>query len=44
MNREEGWELLCEYTQTEALRRHAVSVETVMRAEARQHGGDEKSS
>ncbi len=41
MNREEGWELLCEYTQTEALRRHAVSVETVMRAEARQHGGDE---
>ena len=41
MNREEGWELLCEYTQTEALRRHAVSVETVMQAEARQHGGDE---
>ncbi len=42
MNREDAWNLLCEYTQTDALRRHAVSVETVMRAEARQHGGDEE--
>ncbi len=42
MKREEAWELLCEYTQTDALRRHAISVETVMRAEARQRGGDEE--
>ena len=42
MKREDAWELLCQYTQTEALRRHALSVETVMRAEARQHGGDEE--
>jgi putative nucleotidyltransferase with HDIG domain len=42
MKRDEAWELLCEYTKTDALRRHAVSVETVMRAAARKHGGDEE--
>src|SRR5919197_6725830 len=42
MNREEAWELLCEYTKTEALRRHALSVEAVMRAAARKYGGDEE--
>jgi predicted hydrolase (HD superfamily) len=42
MNRDDAWNLLCEYTQTDALRRHAVSVEAVMRAEARKHGGDEE--
>ncbi len=42
MDRAEAWDLLCEYTQTDALRRHAVSVETVMRAAARQNGGDEE--
>jgi putative nucleotidyltransferase with HDIG domain len=42
MNRDEAWELLCEYTKTEALRRHALSVEAVMRAAARQYGGDEE--
>lgn len=42
MDRAEARDLLCEYTQTDALRRHAVSVETVMRAAARQNGGDEE--
>ena len=42
MNRDEAWELLCEYTKSEALRRHALSVEAVMRAAARKYGGDEE--
>jgi putative nucleotidyltransferase with HDIG domain len=42
MNRDEAWELLCEYTKTEQLRRHAISVEAVMRAAARRQGGDEE--
>ena len=42
MNRTEAWDLLCEYTQTDALRRHALSVEAVMRAAARKNGDDEE--
>ena len=42
MTRDEAWELLCEYTKTEGLRRHARSVEAVMRAAARKYGGDEE--
>jgi putative nucleotidyltransferase with HDIG domain len=42
MKRHEAWELLCEHTKTEALRRHALSVEAVMRAAARKYGGDEE--
>lgn len=42
MTRDEAWELLCEYTKTEALRRHALSVEAVMRAAACKHDGDEE--
>ncbi len=42
MNRDEAWELLCEYTKSEALRRHALAVEAVMRAAARKYGGDEE--
>ena len=33
-----AWALLCEYTQSQALRRHALSVETSMRALARRAG------
>ena len=41
-SREEAWELLCEYTQSDSLRKHARAVEEVMRAYARQHGEDEE--
>ena len=40
MERDQAWDLLCEFTKTDALRRHAVSVETVMRAAAQKYGGD----
>jgi predicted hydrolase (HD superfamily) len=34
-----AWELLCEYTKGESLRRHALAVETAMRACATRYGG-----
>src|SRR5262249_20299528 len=39
--RDEAWELLCEYTKGESLRKHALAVEAVMRAYARRLGQDE---
>ncbi len=42
MTREEAWELLTEYTKTDALRRHALAVEAVMRHFARLAGEDEE--
>jgi len=39
-DRNEAWTLLCEWTQSEALRRHALGVETVMRALAEKCGED----
>ena len=41
MDRETAWALLCEFTETEGLRKHGLAVETVMRHFARQHGEDE---
>ncbi len=41
MNRESAWSLLCEYTQSESLRKHMMAVEACMRAYARKHGEDE---
>jgi putative nucleotidyltransferase with HDIG domain len=42
-NREEAWALLCEYTQNENLRKHALAVEACVRAYAREFGEDEES-
>lgn len=42
MNRDEAWEILCEYTKGEALRKHGLAVEAAMRAYARKYGEDEQ--
>ncbi|HYX68058.1 MAG TPA: HDIG domain-containing protein [Terriglobales bacterium] len=42
ISREAAWSLLCEYTQTENLRRHALAVEACLRAYARKFGEDEE--
>ena len=39
--RDDAWELLCEYTKGESLRKHALAVEAVMRAYARKLDADE---
>jgi len=40
-NRDDAWKLLCEYTQNESLRKHALAVEACVRAYARKGGHDE---
>lgn len=42
MNRDEAWEILCEYTKGEALRKHGLAVEAAMRAYARKYREDEE--
>lgn len=42
MNREESWELLCEWTESDSLRKHMLAVEAAMRAYARKFGEDEE--
>src|SRR5438046_9816497 len=37
-DRKEAWDLLCEYTKGDSLRKHALAVETAMRACAKQYG------
>ena len=41
IDRESAWGLLTEFTQSESLRKHALSVEACMRAYARKIGGNE---
>jgi predicted hydrolase (HD superfamily) len=38
LTREEAWQQLCEWTQTDSLRKHARAVEIVMRAAAHRYG------
>jgi len=40
--REEAWELFCEWTQGDSLRKHVLGVEAAMRAYARRLGGNEE--
>ena len=40
--RDDAWKLLCEYTQSEGLRKHMLAVEACVRAYARKHGADEE--
>jgi len=40
--REEAWELVCEWVESESLRKHALAVEAGMRAYARHYGEDEE--
>lgn len=42
MNRDDAWELMCEWTESESLRKHMLAVETAMRAYAREFGEDEE--
>jgi putative nucleotidyltransferase with HDIG domain len=42
LNREESWELLCEWTESDSLRKHMLAVEAGMRAYARKFGEDEE--
>ena len=42
LTREDAWKLLCEYTQSESLRKHMLAVETCVRAYARKNNADEE--
>jgi putative nucleotidyltransferase with HDIG domain len=42
MDREQAWEILCEFTKSEGLRKHALAVEACVTAYARKLGEDEQ--
>ena len=42
MKRDEAWDILCEYTKGERLRKHGMAVEAAMRAYASKYGEDEE--
>lgn len=42
MNREESWNLMTEWTESDSLRKHMLAVEAAMRAYARHFGEDEE--
>ena len=41
-NREEAWDLLCEWIESDSLRKHVLAVEAGVRAYARRYGEDEE--
>ena len=42
VSREQAWELFCEWTESDSLRKHVLGVEAAMRAYARKYGEDEE--
>src|SRR3954454_707344 len=42
LSRDQAWDLFCEWTDSESLRRHVLAVEAAMRAYARKFGEDEE--
>ena len=40
--RDEAWQLVCDWTESDSLRKHMLSVEAAVRAYARRLGGDEE--
>jgi putative nucleotidyltransferase with HDIG domain len=40
--RDEAWDLFCEWTESDSLRKHVLAVEAAMRAYARKYGEDEE--
>ena len=42
IDREQAWNILCEFTKSEGLRKHALAVETCVLAYAESFGGDER--
>src|SRR5947207_15378454 len=41
IDREQAWQILCEFTKSEGLRKHALAVEACVTAYARRYGEDE---
>jgi len=42
MNRQQAWEIVCEFVKSDSLRKHMLSVETCVAAYARKFGEDEE--
>src|SRR5215204_2015640 len=42
LNREQSWELMCTWTESDSLRKHMLAVEAAMRSYARRFGEDEE--